>query len=114
MDVLIETAVDRHLTAEEVGRYCRTARHSVSDFCDLFARRVVQRYLAGELPWSDADGAMNAIFTIMTQHCGPVLPDYGWMVYLAFDEGEYRPPGGDAVTKPLLAKIGVRPSRDSD
>ena len=62
--------------------------------------------MKGDLAWADADVAMNHLSTLMMRHCGERLPDYGWSVYLAFDAGEYQRPGGDAVTKPLLAALG--------
>lgn len=105
MDVLIATAIDRFLTVEDIEPHCKAAGYSFSEFSDAFARRVVERYLSDDLSWSDADVAMNHVFEIMTYHCAPTLPDYGWGVYLAFDAGEYIAPFGDEVTKPLLAKL---------
>ena len=106
MDTLISNAVERPLTVDDVEPQRSTLGCSLGNLCDAFARRVVERYLRGDLLWSDADAAMNHIFTLMTRHCGERVPDYGWSVYLAFDAGEYQKPGGDAVTRPLLAGLG--------
>ena len=102
MDVWISTAIARPLKPEDIEAQCKAAGYSTSAFCDAFARRVVERYMSGNLSWPDGDAAMNNISRLMTMHCGESYPDFGWSVYLAFDAGEYQKPGGDAVTKPLL------------
>jgi hypothetical protein len=105
MDDLIAVALDRFLTVKDLEPYCGTSEDAVSELCNVFARRVVERYLVGDLAWADADAVMNHLFTIMTQQCAQTLPDYSWRVYLAFDEGEYVAPGGDEVTKPRLLAL---------
>lgn len=102
MDAHIARAVERRLTIEDVGG------GDVGAFCDAFACRVVERYLAGDLPWPDGDMAMNNIFSLITRDAVS-HPDYAWQVYLAFDAGEYVAPGGDAVTRPMILAL-ARPS----
>ncbi|HTR55620.1 MAG TPA: hypothetical protein VMJ10_33315 [Kofleriaceae bacterium] len=110
MDEKIALAIARFpkvLTRSDVG-LDDSPPHAVRAFCDAYARRVAERYLAGDLSWTDGDVAINEIFALMTQECGNSTPDYAWDVYLAFDGGEWvQPgkPGGDEYTRPRILAL---------
>ncbi|MEJ1961166.1 MAG: hypothetical protein WDO56_06345 [Gammaproteobacteria bacterium] len=105
MNLLISAAIARPLQLADLNLTGTSPPQEVRAFCDSFARLLVQRYLTGDLSWSDADAAANHIFDLMVQHCGDRTPDLAWDVYLAFDAGECTAPGGDAVTRPLVEGI---------
>jgi len=92
IDALIRLASEHPLRAEDIE--ATAAGSSVVTLYDLFAKRVAQRYLNGELSYNDADAAMNALFG---SAYGPaVAPEFSrlaWQGHEAFDEGEYLHPG---------------------
>jgi hypothetical protein len=104
VDELINIAIRRDLTPQDVLPYRLAHDITMHDFCDRFARRLAERYLAGEMSWPDGDMAANHVFGLITRHCH-TAPAHGWSVYLAFDEGEKVEPGGDNVTRPLLEAL---------
>ena len=105
LDQCIDFALERPLWLDDLELGSDPPAEAVKAFCDAFAYRLVERYFAGELSWSDADAVANHYFNLMIQHCGTRMPDYAWDVYLAFDEGEFGDPGGDAFTRPRLMEI---------
>ena len=113
MDAFISTAIARPLQVSDLNLGDTVSPRGVRAFCDSFARRLVERYLAGSLTWSDADIAANHIFELMIQSCGERMPGYAWDVYLAFDAGECTAPGGDATTRPLIEAIRQKSSEGS-
>ena len=84
-------------------------------FCDQFARRVAERYLAGELSYEVADRAMNGLYA----YCYHLDSDrgmsgYAWAVFDAFEAGEYVHEGDgpeaspdETYVVPLLRKLCV-------
>jgi hypothetical protein len=105
VDSFILAAIAGPLQLSDLNLGDNASPQQVRTFCDSFARFLVQKYLAGDLSWADADAAANHIFDLMIQHCGDRVPDYAWDVYLAFDVGECTAPGGDAITRPLIEDI---------
>ena len=108
MDALISVAMERALGVADLASGTEKSPEAVRTFCDTFARRLVDLYLDKHLSWAHADAAANNIYSLMVQECGDRVPDYAWEVYLAFDTGECTPPGGDAVTRPLIEEIVAR------
>jgi hypothetical protein len=108
VDSLLATATERPLELADLNLGDTPSPQDVRAFCDSFARLLVDQYLRRDLPWTDADTAANHIFNLMIQHCGDRVPDHAWEVYLAFDAGECTPPGGDAITRPLIEEVTRR------
>lgn len=83
-------AFPKIVAADEVAAASARMGVSPTAFCDLFAKQVAHDYLAGRLPWTDADMAMTALsgyfFTQLPE--GEAFPDYAFGVFLAFDAGE--------------------------
>jgi hypothetical protein len=104
VDRHIDLARERPITIDDVGLGANPQVESVRAFCDAFAQRLVDRYVAGDLSWPDADAVANHYYGLMIQHCGRQMPNYAWDVYLAFDEAEIDD-RGDAFTRPRLAEI---------
>lgn len=75
VDTVIAVALGRKaaLTRDDVG-LCTP--DGIRSFCDAYARRVVERYLAGDLSWTDSDAAMNRLFPHTATECGNQLPDF--------------------------------------
>jgi hypothetical protein len=71
---------------------------------DAFARDVAEGYRSGRYSWPDADAAINHLFSFAYAVSGEGLSDYAFLVYQAFDEGEYQK-GGQSVTDELLSKL---------
>lgn len=107
MDALIWKSIGRALEIADLGLE-DTSPERVRAFCDTFSHRLVALYLGGQLTWLQADAAANNIYVLMVRDCGGRVPDYAWDVYLAFDAGEYRTPGEDATTRPLIEEIVAR------
>ena len=59
-------------------------------FCDQFALQVARRYAAGDLAYMSADRAMNGLYHYC-YHLGVDrgMPDFAWLVFEIFEEGEY-------------------------
>lgn len=108
MNSLLATAIARPLKLADLDLGEASSPEDVRAFCDSFAYALVDRYLRGDLPWTDADIAANHIYELMIQHCGDRVPDYAWDVYLAFDVAECTSPGGDTITRPLIEDIARR------
>ena len=102
MDALLALAVDRQLKVADLGLADTASAEGIRSSCDNFAEILARAYLSGELPWSDADSAINHIYLFMVQHCGDRIPDLAWDIYMAFHAGEYPEPVGDPVTRPLV------------
>jgi hypothetical protein len=75
---------------------------AVRSACNHFAAYLAHLYLLGKLFWVDGDNVANNFFSIMIENCEGRVPDFAWDIYLGFDAGECTPPGGDAVTRPLI------------
>jgi hypothetical protein len=69
-----------------------------------FAREVAEGYRSGKYLWPDSDVAMNHLFAFAHAVTGEGLPHYAFLVYEAFDQGEYKT-GGSLVTNEYLAKL---------
>ncbi len=111
LDALIRTASESPLQAENVQAAADSLRVTVVEIYDLFAKRVAQQYLHGELSYTIGDAAMNELFGYAYPGGGPELSRLAWQVYEAFDEGEYLHAGepaeqqGEVKTRLLLARI---------
>jgi hypothetical protein len=103
MDRLMILAKERMLTLEDIA-LTGADSEKVKRFCDAFARKLVERYLAKELPWADGDAIANHYFQLMIEHCGREMPRYAWDVFLAFDEGEMEG-RGDAFTQKRVLEL---------
>ena len=103
MDHLMTLAKERMLRLEDIG-LIGAEPDEVKRFCNDFARKLVECYLAQELPWSDGDAIANHYFQLMIEHCGREMPSYAWDVFLAFDEGEIDG-RGDAFTRERVLKL---------
>ncbi len=101
-------AFPKIVTPEDVSAACVVLGVSPTEFCDIFAREVAREYLAGELSWSDADCAMNALSGFFFVHlpADAPFPDYSFAVFQAFDAGEMvAEPENERVTREQLASL---------
>jgi hypothetical protein len=111
IDDLIQIASDRVPHAEEIEAAANHAQVTVVRLYDLFAKRVATRYLRGELGYTVGDAAMNGLFGYAYQGGGQEFDRLAWLIYLAFDEGEYLHAGepaelqGEAITRALLDRV---------
>ena len=77
IDALIHVASERPLRAEDVEAAANGLRVTVVELYDLFAKRVAQRYLSGELSYTVGDAAMNELFGYGIPGGGPELSQIG-------------------------------------
>jgi hypothetical protein len=111
LDALIQVASENPLRGQQVAAAAEQLRATVTEFYDLFARTVAQRYLNGELSYTSGDAAMTHLFGYATSGGGPELSRFAWQVFEAFDEGEHVHVGepveeqGEVKTRALLARI---------
>ena len=104
-------AFPKIVTPEAVSPVCTAFGVSPTDFCDHFAKEVARGYLAGDLSWSDADSAMNALSGFFFLHLpkDAPFPDYAFGVFLAFDAGEVlEAPENERITKEQLASLHAK------
>lgn len=82
---------DCPLDDAEVDRVMNSLGLGPEQFCDAFARLSAEMYLAGEISFEEADGAVNALhwYSSMGPWGMDLLPEFSWQVYLAFDAGEH-------------------------
>src|SRR5690349_669843 len=94
------------LATDVVTAACASLGISQTEFCDCFAKQVVREYTDGELPWRDAEVAMNALsgFFFLQLPNGAGFPDYAFGVFLAFDAGETEA-DPEPVTKAHLERL---------
>jgi hypothetical protein len=87
---------------------------SVAELLNVLSLAVADRFMAGEMPFDDADGIANTIYAVMVEDAlahgdGFELPEPAFAIYEAFDAGEWdRGDGSDPVehhTKPALTMI---------
>jgi hypothetical protein len=101
---LVQTAAVAPLREEVVAATCTNESMKRQQLYDAFAEEVADGYRSGRYSWPDADAAMNHLFAYAYAVTGEGLSDYAFLVYHAFDEGEYRE-GGESVTVDLLSKL---------
>lgn len=101
---LIQAATLRPFQEEDVAASCAAEQMERQQLYDAFARDVAEGYRSGRHSWPDADAAMNHLFSFAYAVSGEGLSDYAFLVYQAFDEGEYQN-GGQSVTDELLSKL---------
>lgn len=101
LDDLI-AASDLVLTTEVVAPHLESCEISREEFCDMFAHRVAHRYASGYIDFDLADAAMNRLFVFGYRdvNAGDALPDYAFLVFSAFDDGEYQHAGDNASVVP--------------
>jgi len=99
-----------------VKEICASARLSITEFCDAFARHVAHEYWLGNLSFRGADVAMGALYGYVMDTYHVRLPSYAWEVYSAFDDGEYShrddPDGTDPEEKYTKRAIESLVTRD--
>jgi hypothetical protein len=100
--VLVATAAP--LREESVVATCKAESIDRQRLYDAFAEEVAYGYRSGKYSWLDADVAINHLFSFAYAITGEGLSDYAFLVYDAFDQGEYQA-GGEAVTIDLLSKL---------
>jgi hypothetical protein len=105
VDSHIALALERPLTLADTGLKADSSPDAIKDFCDDFARLLAARYLTTTLSWEEADLVANNYFLLMVNHCGQVMPQYAWDVFMAFDEGETH---GESFTRSKLLEIEAR------
>jgi hypothetical protein len=101
-------AFPKIVTPEVVSAASAALGVSATEFCDLFAKEVAREYLAGELSWSDADCAMNALSGFFFVHlpAAAPFPDYAFAVFQAFDAGEIvAEPENERIAREQLASL---------
>jgi hypothetical protein len=101
---LIRAATLAPLREEAIAASCAAEQMDRSRLYDAFARDVAEGYRSGKYSWSDADAAINHLFSYAYAITGEGLSDYAFLVYHAFDEGESQN-GGQSVTDVLLSKL---------
>lgn len=87
---------------------------SVAELLNVLSLAVANLFMAGEMPYDEADGIANTIYAVMMEDAlaygsGFELPEPAFAIYEAFDAGELdRGDGSDPVehhTKPVLRRI---------
>ena len=68
MDSLIASAIARPFVLTDLNLGDIPSPQEVRAFCNSFAHVLVDQYLRGDLPWTDADAAANHIYELMIQH----------------------------------------------
>jgi hypothetical protein len=96
---------------------CQSERLTIAAFCDQFSRYIAHHYHAGQLDFSVADTAMNALHAYVGNTYDVRLPSYAWEVFMAFDDGEHYhahdPAGTDPEVKYTRAQIASLIIRES-
>jgi hypothetical protein len=99
---------------EWVHGFADDHRLSVAELLNVLSLAVANRFMAGEMPYDEADGIANTIYAVMMEEAGAYgsgfeLPEPAFAIYEALDAGEWdRGDGLDPVehrTKPLLRRI---------
>ena len=102
---MIDLSLARPLTVGDTGVTDVDDVESIRAFCDRFAARLIERYLAQGMSWESADLAINRVYDLMICHCGTKVPRFAWDVFLAFDGGECSNPKGDSFTRPHIEAL---------
>ncbi len=74
---------------QEAIKFFFSERLTIAAFCDQFSRYIAHHYHAGQLDFSVADTAMNALHAYVGNTYDVRLPSYAWEVFMAFDDGEH-------------------------
>lgn len=104
MKQILEIAIRRNLTLDDIPVERRRTECDVREFCNDLANYLSEQYLSGALDWQQADLVANNYFEIMIRHCGRLMPEYAWEVFLAFDDAEVDDQK-DELTIPSLNEI---------
>ena len=90
-------------------RECLTPETDLYELYNALALRIARLFLAGSLPFSEADSAINSLNIIWTDDAIKYdFPELAYSVYLAFDAGEYSVDDKDHIelyTRPALRRI---------
>jgi hypothetical protein len=115
LNQMMQVASERQLTVDEVDEYCRHSGESVDEFCDRLSRKVAVEYDSGNLEFNFCDVLMNNLFGFMVSHQHRPPPDFAFAIFLAFDSGEFYPPGvsreaslEDLYTRPMIKDVLAR------
>jgi hypothetical protein len=104
----------QHHTGEWVHGFADAHGLSVAELLNVLSLAVANRFMAGEMPYDEADDIANTIYAVMMEDAaaygsGFELPEPAFAIYDAFDAGEWnRGDGVDPVerrTKPALRRI---------
>lgn len=90
---VIDKACTHRLTDDDVLPFCLSDGISPSEFCDMVALEMAEKYLAGDIDWRSADITMTHVQEWAYQEFGPGLSNFAWIVYSAFVLGEDRHEG---------------------
>jgi hypothetical protein len=101
---LVRSASSAPLSEEMIDAACKHEGVDRQELYAAFAREVAEGYRSGKYLWPDADVAMNHLFALAYAVTGEGLPHYAFLVYEAFDQGEYKTTG-PLVTNEYLAKL---------
>lgn len=102
------------LSREWVRGFAQAHSLSVAELLNVLMLRVADRFMAGEMPYDDADDFANTIYAVMIEEAvaygdGFELPEPAFAIYEAFDAGEWDRRGGsdpvERYTKPALRRI---------
>lgn len=114
LDEFIVLATKQMPISEDVELAAQRLALSKTEFCDLVARTVAERFQCNAMSWSAGDTAMNNLFSYALHAGDPEiedLPPFARHVFEAFDEGEYEHVGeppeyqGEARTTLLLDAV---------
>lgn len=99
---------DQKLGLTDVDAACAGAAISRLEFFDKLAHWLAVEFLDGRRDFTFCDAVANNMMPLSEWN----LTDFAWAVFLAFDSGEFYPPGDsrdsdpvEKYTRPLLLKV---------
>lgn len=114
---LLDAARAGAVSLELLSRLAIASSKASAEVLNEVALYTAREYLAGRVPFEEADVVMNAVFSVsateqfFAENDG-TIPGAMYEVYRAFDEGEYSHPGdGESVvpelkyTRPLIERL---------
>jgi hypothetical protein len=113
LEPIIQQATTGRINRADAESVCAATGIEMTDLYNQIALIVAKRFDAGTLSYEDGDGAMNAIFSMMTDdaangHPAPYV-EPAWSIYLAFDDGEYFHGGStdpvETFTRPQIRHV---------
>lgn len=105
---------DMHQRRERLQELAISHKVPVAELHNALLLDVARRFLAGDMPYEDADEIANAVYAVMVEDAiaygdGFVFPEPAFAIFEAFDAGEWdRGDGSDPVeryTRPALSEI---------
>ena len=89
-DSILKSAFKGVVDREVVDRHCLENSLEVSSFWNAMSLEIARRYINREVSFTDADDAVNAIYSRMLDVCEQVpFAEPAYSIFLAFDAGEY-------------------------